>query len=56
MANLADRNGLALDGTPTVTALSELQALHDDGFVLLQKRPQHFVDAFVPLQNTGDSS
>jgi hypothetical protein len=38
LAELADDNGLALDGTPIITTLSELEDLTDDGFVTQQRR------------------
>lgn len=40
LADLEDRNGLALDGTPIITDIGELEDLQDDGFVKLQKRPK----------------
>lgn len=39
LADLAARNGLALDGTPIIKTLSDLQNLAKRGFVLEQKRP-----------------
>jgi hypothetical protein len=39
LAELADRNGLALDGTPIIKTDSELKDLTEDGFVTQQKRP-----------------
>lgn len=39
LAELEDRNGLALDGTPIIAELGELENLTDDGFVRQQKRP-----------------
>ena len=44
--DLADRNGLALDGTPIIASLSELEDLTDDGFVLQQKRPKTSVGRY----------
>jgi hypothetical protein len=40
LAELEDRNGLALDGTPIITDIGELEDLEDLGFVKLQKRPK----------------
>lgn len=38
LSDLEDRNGLALDGTPIIADLSELENLTQDGFVKQQKR------------------
>ena len=40
LAELEERNGLALDGTPIITDIGELEDLEDKGFVKLQKRPK----------------
>jgi hypothetical protein len=40
LADLADRNGLDLDGTPIIATTSELDSLKSKGLVALQKRPQ----------------
>jgi hypothetical protein len=39
LANLEDSNGLALDGTPIIADIGELEDLKDAGFVKMQKRP-----------------
>jgi hypothetical protein len=39
LADLVARNGLALDGTPIIKTLSDLQSLTKQGFVSQQKRP-----------------
>lgn len=39
LAELAARNGLALDGTPVIKTLSDLQNLTKQGFVRQQERP-----------------
>jgi hypothetical protein len=40
LAELADRNGMALDGTPIITSVSELDSLTKAGLVRQQKRPK----------------
>jgi hypothetical protein len=39
LADLAERNGRDLDGTPIIATVSEIESLTKDGFVLQQKRP-----------------
>ena len=46
LADLADRNGMALDGTPIIADVSELESLTKDGFVQQQKRPKSAVGRY----------
>lgn len=46
LAELEDRNGLALDGTPIITDIGDIEDLQDDGFVTLQKRPKDAVGRY----------
>ena len=46
LADLAKRNGLALDGTPIIASLSDLDKLKSKGYVALNKRPADAVGRY----------